>query len=161
MNEATIARKKEEVVAIVEKINGASSTIFVDYLGLTVAEVTELRAKLHAENCVMKVAKNNILRRACEEIGCAEVDSHLVGPCAIVTAADEVTAAKIVYEFSKDHDKLSIKAGIVNGKYMDEKQVAALAKLPNKLGMVSMLLSVLQAPMRGLAVALNAVSEQK
>jgi large subunit ribosomal protein L10 len=161
MNEATIAKKQEEVLAVVNKINGASSTIFVDYLGLTVAEVSELRVKLHAENCEMKVTKNNILRRAVQEIGCNDVEQHLVGPCAYVTAPDEVTAAKLVYEFAKDHDKLSVKAGIVNGAYMTEAQMAALAKLPNKLGMVSMLLSVLQAPIRGLAVALNAVSEQK
>ena len=67
----------------------------------------------------------------------------------------------IIYDFIKDHEKLSVKAGLVGGVYYDEKQLAALAKLPNKLGMVSMLLSVLQAPVRGLAVALNAVSEQK
>ncbi len=161
MNEATIAKKQDEVLAVVSKINGASSTLFVDYLGLTVAEVTQLRVKLHAENCEMKVVKNNILRRAAEQIGCSEVEPHLVGPCAFVTAQDEVTAAKIVYDFMKDHDKLSVKAGIVNGAYMNEQQMAALAKLPNKLGMVSMLLSVLQAPIRSLAVALNAVSEQK
>ena len=86
MNEATIAKKQEEVLAVVNKINGASSTLFVDYLGLTVAEVSELRVKLHAENCEMKVTKNNILRRAVQEIGCNDVEQHLVGPCAYVTA---------------------------------------------------------------------------
>ena len=161
MNEATIAKKQEKVLAVFNKIKDASSTVFVDYLGLTVAEVTQLRVKLHAENCEMKVAKNNILRRAAEQIGCAEVDQHISGPCAIITSPDEVSAAKVVYDFMKDHEKLSVKAGIVNGVYMDENQLAALSKLPNKLGMVSMLLSVLQAPVRGLAVALNAVSEQK
>ena len=161
MNEATIAKKQEQVQVVLEKMNNAGSTVFVDYLGLTVAEVTELRVKLHAENCEMKVTKNNILRRAVEQVGCTEVEQHLVGPCAYVIAQDEVTAAKIVYEFAKNREKLSVKAGIVNGAYMTEAQMAALAKLPNKLGMVSMLLSVLQAPIRGLAVALNAVSEQK
>lgn len=161
MNEATIAKKQEEVLVILNKIKEAGSTLFVDYLGLTVAEVTELRVKLHAENCEMKVAKNNILKRAAEQFGCAEVDKHLVGPCALVTSKDEVTAAKIIYDFMKGHEKLSVKAGIVAGSYMNEAQINALSKLPNKLGMVSMLLSVLQAPMRGLAVALNAVSETK
>ena len=69
MNEATIAKKHEEVQAIREKISKAGSTLFVDYLGLTVAEVTELRVKLHTENCEMKVVKNNILRRATKEAG--------------------------------------------------------------------------------------------
>ena len=161
MNEATIAKKQNEVQVVVEKINNAGSTLFVDYLGLTVAEVTELRKKLHDEKCEMKVSKNNILRRAADEIGASDIDSHLVGPSAFVTSPDEVTDAKIIYDFAKEHENLTIKAGLVGGKYYDEKQLAALAKLPNKLGMVSMLLSVLQAPYRGLAVALNRVSEQK
>ncbi len=161
MNEATIAVKKEKVLACSNVLKEASSIVFVDYLGLTVAEVTELRNKLHAENCVMKVEKNNILRRAVKENGYKDVDSHLVGPCAYVTSPDEVTACKIVYDFIKDHENMQVKAGVVNGVYSSEKELSALAKLPNKLGMVSMLLSVLQAPVRGLACALNAVSEQK
>ena len=90
MNEATIAKKQQEVQVVVDKINEAGSTVFVDYLGLTVAEVTELRKKLHAENCEMKVVKNNILRRASSQAGYSAVDEHLVGPSALVTSKDEV-----------------------------------------------------------------------
>ena len=161
MNEATIAKKHEEVQVIREKISKAGSTLFVDYLGLTVAEVTELRVKLHAENCEMKVVKNNILRRATEEGGYDGIDTHLVGPSAIVTAHDEVYSAKVVYAFAKDHDKLTVKAGIVDGKVTSEKDLKALSTLPNKEGMLSMLLSVLQAPIRNLACAIKAVSEKE
>ena len=69
MNEATIANKQNEVNAVVEQMKNAGSLLFVDYLGLTVAEVSELRNKLHAENCQMKVIKNNILRRAAAGAG--------------------------------------------------------------------------------------------
>lgn len=161
MNEATIAKKHEEVQVVREKISKAGSTLFVDYLGLTVAEVTELRVKLHAENCEMKVVKNNILRRATSEEGYTGVDEHLVGPSAIVTGTDEVSAAKVVYNFAKDHEKLTIKAGIVDGKVTSEKDLKALSTLPNKEGMLSMLLSVLQAPIRNLACAIKAVSEKE
>lgn len=161
MNEATIAKKHEEVQVVREKISKSGSTLFVDYLGLTVAEVTQLRVKLHAENCEMKVVKNNILRRATSEEGFNGVEEHLVGPSAIVTSQDEVTAAKIVYDFAKDHDKLSVKAGIVDGKVTSEKELKALSTLPNKEGMLSMLLSVLQAPIRNLACAIKAVSEKE
>lgn len=161
MNEATITKKQEEVQSVVEKINNAGSTVFVDYLGLTVAEVTELRKKLHAENCEMKVVKNNILRRAADITGHHAVDEHLVGPSAMVTSKDEVTAAKLVYSFLKEHDKLSVKTGIVGGNVMSEPQLKALSSLPNKDGMISMLLSVLQAPIRGLACAIKAVSEKE
>lgn len=161
MNEATIAKKHEEVQVVREKISKAGSTIFVDYLGLTVAEVTELRVKLHAENCEMKVVKNNILRRATSEEGFAGVEEHFVGPSAIVIGHDEVSAAKVVYDFLKDHEKLSVKAGIVDGKVTTEKELKALSALPNKEGMLSMLLSVLQAPIRNLACAIKAVSEKE
>ena len=161
MNEATIAKKQQEVQVVADKIAQAGSTVFVDYLGLTVAEVTELRKKLHAENCEMKVVKNNILRRATEEGGYDGIDTHLVGPSAIVTAHDEVSAAKVVYAFAKDHDKLTVKAGIVDGKVTSEKDLKALSTLPNKEGMLSMLLSVLQAPIRNLACAIKAVSEKE
>ncbi len=160
MNEATIAKKVQEVEVVNADINAAGSTLFVDYLGLTVAEVTELREKLHAENCSMKVTKNNILRRATEQLG-YDVKEHLAGPSAYITSPDEVTGAKIVYEFLKGHEKFSVKAGIVDGKVTTEKELSALAKLPNKPGMISMLLSVLQAPVRGLACALKAVSEKE
>ncbi|MCM1514159.1 MAG: 50S ribosomal protein L10 [Anaeroplasma bactoclasticum] len=161
MNEATIAKKHEEVQVIREKISKAGSTLFVDYLGLTVAEVSDLRVKLHAENCEMKVVKNNILRRATAEEGFADVEEHLVGPSAIVTSQDEVTAAKIVYGFLKDHEKLSVKAGIIDGKVTNEADLKALSALPNKEGMLSMLLSVLQAPIRNLACVVKAVSEKE
>lgn len=161
MNEATIAKKHEEVQVIREKISKAGSTLFVDYLGLTVAEVSDLRVKLHAENCEMKVVKNNILRRATAEEGFAGVEEHLVGPSAIVTSQDEVTAAKIVYGFLKDHEKLSVKAGIIDGKVTNEADLKALSTLPNKEGMLSMLLSVLQAPIRNLACVVKAVSEKE
>lgn len=161
MNEATIAKKQQEVQVVADKIANAGSTVFVDYLGLTVAEVTELRKKLHAENCEMKVVKNNILRRASSQAGYAAVEEHLVGPSALVTSKDEVTAAKLVYTFLKEHEKLSVKAGIVGGEVMNEAQLKALSTLPNKDGMISMLLSVLQAPIRGLACAIKAVSEKE
>ena len=159
MNEATIAKKVQEVETVNAAIANAGSTLFVDYLGLTVAEVTELRVKLHAENCTMKVVKNNILRRATSSLG-YEV-KELVGPSAMITSPDEVTGAKIAYDFLKEHEKFSVKAGIVDGKVTSEKELAALAKLPNKEGMISMLLSVLQAPVRGLACAIKAVSEKE
>lgn len=161
MNEATIAKKHEEVQVIREKISNAGSTLFVDYLGLTVAEVTELRVKLHAENCEMKVVKNNILRRAANEEGFGELEKHLVGPSAIIVSKDEVSGAKVVYDFLKDHEKLSVKAGIVDKKITSEAELKALSSLPNKEGMLSMLLSVLQAPIRNLACAIKAVSEKE
>lgn len=160
MNEATIAKKVQAVDVVNAAIAEAGSTLFVDYLGLTVAEVTELRVQLHAENCSMKVVKNNVLSRATHQLG-YEVDDALHGPSAIICAPDEVSGAKVAYKFLKDHEHLQVKAGIVGGKVVSEAELAALSKLPNKDGMISMLLSVLQAPIRGLACAIKAVSEKE
>ncbi len=161
MNEATIAKKQEQVEQVVNNISNAGSIIFVDYLGLTVAEITELRVKLHTENCEMKVVKNNILRRASEKAGYNMPAESFVGPSAVVFSKDEVSGNKILFAFAKEHDKLSVKGGIVDGQYTNVKDLAALSKLPNKQGMISMLLSVMQAPIRGLACAIKAVSEKE
>ena len=161
MNEATIAKKQEQVELVTEKMTNAGSTVFVDYLGLTVAEITELRVKLHAENCEMKVVKNNILRRATKEEGFEGVEEHLKGPSAIIISKDEVTGAKVVYDFLKDHEKLGVKVGIVDSKVTSVNELKALSQLPNKEGMLSMLLSVLQAPIRNLACVVKAVSEKE
>ena len=109
----------------------------------------------------MKVVKNNILRRATKEAGYDGIEEHLVGPSAIVVGTDEVSAAKVVYDFAKDHDKLSVKVGIVDKAVTNEADLKALSKLPNKEGMLSMLLSVLQAPIRNLACVVKAVSEKE
>lgn len=160
MNEATIAKKQEQVELVAEKMTNAGSTVFVDYLGLTVAEVTELRIKLRAENCEMKVIKNNILRRAAEKVGYGVDVQSLVGPSAAVFSEDEVGASKVLFGFAKDH-KITVKSGVVGGVVTNAKELEQLSKLPNKLGMVSMLLSVMQAPIRGLACAIKAVSEKE
>ena len=161
MNEATIAKKQEQVELVTEKMTNAGSTVFVDYLGLTVAEVSELRSKLHAENCQMKVIKNNILRRAAADAGFDVPAENFIGPSAAIFSADEVTGSKIVFGFAKEHDKIQVKGGVVDSQIMTVDQLKQLSSLPNKDGMISMLLSVLQAPIRGLACAIKAVSEKE
>ena len=161
MNEATIANKQNEVNAVVEQMKNAGSLLFVDYLGLTVAEVSELRNKLHAENCQMKVIKNNILRRAAVGAGFEVPAENFVGPSAAIFSQDEVTGCKIVFEFAKGHDKLNVKGGVVDSQVMTPADLKQLSVLPNKDGMISMLLSVMQAPIRGLACAIKAVSEKE
>ena len=161
MNEATIAKKEEQVELVQSKMQNAGSTVFVDYLGLTVAEVTELRTKLHAENCEMKVVKNNILDRASKKAGYEVPENNFVGPNAAVFSHDEVTAAKVLFAFAKDHTNLEVRNGIVDGAYANAKELKQLSTLPNKEGMISMLLSALQGPIRGLACAIKAVSEKE
>lgn len=161
MNEATIAKKQEEVDQLVEELKQAGSTVFVDYLGLTVAEITDLRVRLHKENCCMRVYKNNILKRATEKIGFVKLHDAFVGPSAAVFSKDEVAASKVVFNFLKENERLTVKAGIVGNQLLSVNELKQISSLPNKNGMISMLLSVLQAPVRGLACALKAVADAK
>jgi large subunit ribosomal protein L10 len=161
VKEATIQKKAEQVAILTEKFQAAKSLVFVDHLGLTVAEVTELRNKLYAQGCQMHVIKNNILRRAAKEAGYEGLDEILVGPNAVAFSKDATSASKVIYDFAKGNDKLGVKAGVVEGKVVNSKELKVLANLPDKNGMIAMLLSVLQAPIRNLACAIKAVSEKQ
>nr|WP_120190228.1 50S ribosomal protein L10 [Ammoniphilus oxalaticus] len=154
-------QKVQTVQEIASKIREAKSTVLTDYRGLTVAQVTELRKLCRDAGVEFKVYKNKLAQRATAEVGVTELDEYLVGPTAIAFAEDEVTAAKILNDFSKSNDKLELKGGIVDGKVMGEAELKELASLPPREGLVSMLLSVLQAPVRNFALAVKAVSDKQ
>ncbi|HNZ51050.1 MAG TPA: 50S ribosomal protein L10 [Bacilli bacterium] len=161
MKEATLQKKVEEVEILTKKFHDAKSIVFVDFLGLTVAEVSELRKSLYAQGCHLYVTKNNILRRAAKQAGYQGLDDILVGPSAVALSHDATAAAKIIFSFAKNNDKLGVKVGVVEGKVMNTADLKVVSNLPNKNGMISMLLSVLQAPIRNLGVAIKAVAEQR
>lgn len=157
---------REEKVALVnqltEKLQNSKSTIITDYRGLTVAEVTELRKQLREAGIEYKVLKNTMTRRAAEAANLGEVNEHLTGPVAIAFSYDDVVApAKILNDFAKTHKALELKGGIVEGKVISLDEVQALAELPNREGLLSMLLSVLQAPMRNFAYSVKQIADQK
>ncbi len=155
-------QKKQLVEEIADKFRASQSTVLVDYRGLDVAEVTELRKQLREAGVEFKVYKNTMTRRAAESVELGELSELLVGPTAIAFSNEDVVApAKIINNFAKDHEALEIKAGVIEGKVATLDQIKELAELPNYEGMVSMLLSVLQAPIRNFAYAAKAIAEQK
>ncbi|WP_026688636.1 50S ribosomal protein L10 [Alteribacter aurantiacus] len=158
-----IIEKKQAVVQeIAAKLKESQSTIVVDYRGLDVSEVTELRKQLREANVDFKVYKNSMTRRATAEAGLSELDEQLVGPTAIAFSNDDVIApARILNKFAKDHDALELKAGVIEGRVASLEEVKALAELPSREGLLGMLLSVMQAPIRNFALATKAVAEQK
>ncbi len=160
---ASIREKKEKQVAeIVQKFTDSKSTILTDYRGLTVAELTELRKRLREAGIEYKVLKNTFVRRAMSEINLSDLDEHLVGPTAIAFSNEDLVApAKIIAEFAKKHKALEIKAGVLEGQLLGLAEVKELADLPSREGLLSMLLSVLQAPMRNMACAVKAVAEKE
>ena len=161
MSEAAIAKKETLVQAAAEKFESAASVVIVDYRGLTVEEVTNLRKQLRDAGVEMKVIKNSILSRAAKKVGLDGLDEVFTGPTAVAFSNDDVVApAKIIDEFAKDAKALEIKGGVIEGKVSSVEQITALAKLPNREGLLSMLLSVLQAPVRNVAYAVRAVAEK-
>ena len=149
--------KVQAVQEIASKLRESKSAVLTDYRGLTVKQVTELRKLCRDAGVDFKVYKNTLTHRATAEVGVSELDQYLTGPTAMAFAEDEVTAAKILNDFAKKNDKLEIKAGIVDGQVMSEAQIKTLADLPSREGLLSMLLSVLQAPVRNFALAVKAV----
>lgn len=162
MSVSAIELKKQEVEVIKNKIDSSVATVVVEYAGLTVEEFSELRTQLRAENVELSVIKNNISRRAFSAVNINELEEDLKGPVAIAFSKEDVTAAaKILNNYAKKHKALVLKSGTLEGVYASAAQVQELALLPNKEGMLSMLLSVLEAPIRGLAQVTKQVANQK
>ena len=161
MNQTVLESKQGVVSEIKEKFTNSSSTIVAEYRGLSVAEGTELRRALRAEGVELKVYKNTLASKAAEDAGYGDLKDCLTGPNALAFGGDETGAARVMAKFAKKHKALVLKGGIVEGKVVDLNTVNELSALPNREGMLSMLLSVLNAPVSSFARAVNAVAEAK
>ena len=173
MNTNILEKKKENVEEIKEKIGKAESIMLVDYRGLNVDEITELRSEYRDADVDYKVYKNTMLRFAFEDSGLGDFNEFLKGPSAVAFGyGDPVSAAKVTAEFAKKNEKLEIKAGIVDGQIISIDKIQELAALPAKEVLIAQVVggfnapiqgftNVLQGTIRSLAIALNAVAEQK
>lgn len=173
MNEKTLQAKRENVEEIKEKIEKAQAIVLVDYRGLNVEQLTELRKRYRSAGVEYKVYKNTMMRFAFKDSGYEAFNEYLKGPNAIAFGYDDpVQAAKITSEFAKEHKNLEIKAGIVDGKVIDVEGVKALAELPSREVLIAQVLggfnapiqgfvNVLQGTIRGLAIVLNAIREKQ
>lgn len=173
MKEQTLKAKAQNVDEIKEKIEKAQSVVLVDYRGLNVAELTELRKNFREAGVDYKVYKNTMMRFAFKDSGLEEFNEFLKGPSAVAFGyEDPVAPAKISAEFAKKNDKLEIKAGIVDGKVINVEEIKNLAELPPREVLVAQALGGFNAPIqgfanvlngtiRGLAIVLNAIAEEK
>ena len=162
VNEATIAKKAELVDVYAQKMTEAASIVVADSRGLSVDQDTQLRKQLREAGVEFKVVKNSVLRRAAEKAGLEDLASVFVGPSAVAFSNEDVIApAKILNDFAKDAEALEIKGGAIEGAVASKEEILALATLPNREGLLSMLLSVLQAPVRNVALAVKAVADNK
>ena len=161
-SEKIIAQKEKAVEELAAKIKEAKIVLLTDYRGISVEDVTTLRADLRKNDSEYKVIKNNITRRALDKCGYEGLDELLVGPTAVVmNNEDYLEAAKTIYNFSKDNDFYKIKGGIIEGKVMSAEEIITLAKLPSKETLIGMLAGALLGNISKLAVALDQVKVQK
>lgn len=157
-------KKKVLVAELREKLQNSPAGVVVDYVGITVEQDTALRRELREAGVEYSVVKNTMLHLAIENSDLAEMDSVLTGSTAlaIASAEDALAPARILAKYAeKSKGKFSIKIGYIEGKVVASNEVEALAKLPGREGLLSMLLSALTGNLRGLAVGLNAVAEKK
>jgi large subunit ribosomal protein L10 len=156
---------KEAVVSEVkEKLGKSSSLVLVDYKGINVEDVTELRKRFREAGVDYKVYKNTLFKRALTELGTEGLHEHLQGTVAAAFGiSDDVAPAKVLNQFVKDHPKtpITVKAGMVEGKLIDVKEVKALGDLPSREVLIAMLLGALQGSIRNLAYSLDQIRVQK
>lgn len=173
MKEERLIAKKENIEEIKGKIEKSQSVVLVDYRGLDVEQITELRGKYRDAGVDYKVYKNTMMRFAFKDLGLEDFNEYLKGPSAVAFGYDDpVQAAKITSNFIEDNEELEIKAGIVNGSVVGIDAINNLAKLPSKEVLIGQVLrgfnspiqgftNVLQGTIRSLAIVLNAIGEEK
>ncbi len=141
-----ISQKKELVERLAKALAESEVSILVDYKGLDVLKMTELRAQLRNEGVQMEVVKNTLLDRASEGTDAALMKDFYKGPSAIVLSKDDpVAPAKILAKFAKENDKLEIKAGTLSGKLLDVDAIKQLAKMPSREELLGQLVYTLNA----------------
>jgi large subunit ribosomal protein L10 len=156
-----LAQKEELVSVLHRKFEEKKILILVDYKGLNVPKMTELRAKLREAGVELIVVKNTLLARAAENTDVALIRDQLAGPNAIAMSyGDPVLLAKVLNDFSKENAKLEIKAGVLSGQALTFNDIKALSDLPSREVLLATVLSAMNAVPTSLVRALNNVPER-
>lgn len=153
---------KQAAIEEAKKIIGEyEDYIFVDYRGLTVEQITNLRGKLREKNAILKVFKNNFAKIAFDELKTEGVADYLTGPTAIALVKEDANeSAKVLFDFAKDAPALIVKGAYVEKEVLDQAKIEALAKLPGRKQLIAMIMSAINGPARKLAGTLQAYVEK-
>lgn len=162
-NAKVLSEKQAVVASLVERLQSAQSGILVDYKGITVAEDTELRAKLREKGVEYSVVKNTLARFALDKVGLEELDSVLHGTTSLATSTeDPIAPIRVINEYAaKMNGKFEIKAGFMEGRVLSMDEINSLAQLDSKEGLYAKVLGTMLAPITSLAVCLGQILEQK
>lgn len=157
-----VETKKGIVAEITEKLQNSTAAVVVDYRGLKVEEVTELRRKFREAGVEYKVYKNTLMKRAAENAGMTDLVESLVGPNAVAFSYDDpVAPARIASDFAKAHKNLELRVGIVEGAFYNEDKLKELADVPSREVLIAKLLGSLKAPVSNFAYLIQAIADQK
>lgn len=154
-------RQGKEV--IIEEFTGVFTSpgvYLMDFKGMTVAQITELRSKLREANVSMQVVKNTLAKRALKGAGIENFDGYFTGPTGVVwSTEDSIIPARVLLDFLKKNDKIkaSVKAGLVDGAVIDGSRMEDVSKLPTKRELYGLVASALNAPIVKFARVLNAM----
>jgi len=162
-NAKVLSEKQAMVEALAARIQNASAGVFVDYKGITVSEDTALRSEMRKDSVEYTVVKNTLTRKALEKLGMTGLDDILNGTTALATAEnDPIAPFRILSDYSKKlNDRFNIKAAFMEGKVLNETEIAEMAALPSKDALYAKVLGTMIAPITGLAVCLGQILEQK
>jgi len=150
--------KVDSLEAIKEKFSSTKDFIFADYRGLSVEQITELRARLREKEAEFRVVKNRYAKLAFKQLDMPEVAELLVGPTALTLMQDDPGAvAKILFDYGKDAP-VSVKGAIIDGQVYDGTQTEALSKLPTRDQLIAILMSTMNAPLQNFVYVLNGVT---
>ena len=161
-SEKILEQKKQQVAALVEKLNAAVSGVIVDYKGINVADDTQLRKQLREAGVDYFVVKNTLLSLAADQAGLEGIKDVLEGTTAIAVSDTEyAAAAKILCDYAEKNENFKIKKGFVDGKGISKDEVVAYAKLPTKETLLAQLVFMLQSPIQKLAIAVSEIEKKQ
>ena len=151
--------KKAIVSEITDKIKNSESVILFEYQGLTVAEISELRRKLREAKGEVRIYKNTLLKRALDDLK-IDLNGFLEGPNAIMFGTDLLEPIKVIADFAKDHEKMQVRVGIINGDVAELSVINEYASIPSYEGLLTMLAAGMMEHVRNLAIGLNMYAEK-
>ena len=156
-----IEEKKKIVENLHNKFSSSKVVIVTDYKGLDVATLNDLRCRLRESDIEYQVAKNTLFVKASEETDVALIKDNFKGPSAVALSYDDpVAPAKILVQFAKDNDKLEIKAGVMNGRFLDLNEIKELSALPSREILIAQILSAINGVPTGFVRALNNIPQK-
>ncbi len=154
-------RKAELVKALATELQESPNLYLTDFTGIAVKPMTEFRAKLRGAGVRYRVVKNTLALQALEQASVTGLEDQITGPTAFVFAGENpVTAAKLIAEFQKEHDSLTVKVGFVEGHIVGPDEVARLATIPSREELMGQIAGALQSPLQGFVGALSGLLNQ-